>query len=102
MNVDGKWETPWETMCRESIEEVEYWSDNDHAWCPFNLNDHESEYKFLKYLEGRFGWNKQGVYNRIIGLFIIRLNERIQFRPKDPNEIVCVKYSVKNRSIHSL
>ncbi len=60
------------------------------------MTEHEQEFEHLNYLECLFRSCKQNVYDRLIGLFTIRLKTYIEFRPRDKKEVVSIKYPFKN------
>ncbi len=96
LKSDGTWEVPWETTVREVKEEIEYQSDKDQIWRPYDMAKHQHEFEHLTYLECLFEGYTKNVYTRLIGLFIIRLKTSIKFQPKDKKEVVCIYYPVEN------
>lgn len=83
---DGEWENPFETAVREINEEIHYWDSASQMWCTL---DQQLLKKYVTYLEHIFE-SKEGKYRRI-GLFVICLENDLNFKPKHLVEInVCI------------
>jgi len=97
LKFDGQWETPWETAVRETEEEIQYRIDENYDWRSYNLEEHQQEWQHLNYLKCLVKGYKNNEYNRLIGLFIIRLKTPIKFQPNSKEISDCGWHSIEEK-----
>ena len=83
MKHDGTFETAWETAVRVTAEQLEYrCGKNNEEWRAFDINEHKNKWILCTYLECVFEQSFSERYQRLMGIFVIKLAESITFRIK--------------------
>ncbi|CAF1341071.1 unnamed protein product [Rotaria magnacalcarata] len=84
MKHDGTFETPWETAIRVTAEQLEYrCGENNEEWRAFDINEYKNKWMLCTYLECAFEEIFSKRYQRLMGIFVIKLTESITFRIKN-------------------